>query len=673
MKNLVWSLLLINVVRVFVSADTTDMNWPVVTKENKPWSYWWWMGNAVDDENLTDLLEQYQAANFGGLHIIPIYGVKGEEERYIDFLSRSWMDRLAHTVREARRLDMGVDMSTGTGWPFGGPMVTLTEAAERILLESYSLGAGETLDKLLPGGRLVLVQARNDAGEIIDVTDKVKERRLAWTPAEGNWRLYVLVATPTGQKVKRAAPGGQGRVLNPYSHQAMLCYLQAFDKAFVNYTAPMPRAQYHDSFEYFRANWMDDFFQEFHTRRGYDLREYLPAFFGEGDKDAVARVKGDYRRTISDLHIEYIKTWAAWAHGKGCLARDQAHGAPANLLDTYAAADIPETEIFGPSGFPIPGLRTDTGFNNEPPDPLALKFASSAAHVAGHPLCSSETCTWLGEHFQVALSQAKPEVDQLFICGVNHIFYHGMAYSPLDEAWPGWLFYASTSFAPSNTFWRELGALNKYITRCQSILQSGSPANDILLYYPIEDIWHDEEGLNKSMSVHSLSYWLHGRDYYKTGQWMWEQGYGFDYVSDAQLQKSTIQQKQICTEGGQNYQTIIVVCHLMPVETQAKLFVLANEGAAVIFVGGIPEDVSGWGNLARQRQQMHKLWENVTFNAVDEDVQQAVIGKGCLLKGANLSSLLKAVGVKREKLADTGLKFIRRKHDQGYHYFITNL
>src|SRR5690606_8378845 len=158
-----------------------------------------------------------------------------------------------------------------------------------------------------------------------------------------------------------------------------------------------------------------------------------------------------------------------------------AHGSPGNLLDLYALADIPETEIFGSSGFPIPGLRVDGLPNSHPPDPLVIRMASSAAHVAGKPLVSSESCTWLGEHFRVALSQAKPELDQLWTAGVNHVFYHGIAYSPPDAPWPGWLFYASTNFAPSNPQWPHFKALNAYVARVQSALQSGSPDNDVLL------------------------------------------------------------------------------------------------------------------------------------------------------------------------------------------------
>ena len=65
----------------------------------------------MDPANLTRELETLRKAGWGGVHIIPIYGAKGYESRYIDYLSPQWMDMLRHTVSEAARLDMGVDMT----------------------------------------------------------------------------------------------------------------------------------------------------------------------------------------------------------------------------------------------------------------------------------------------------------------------------------------------------------------------------------------------------------------------------------------------------------------------------------------------------------------------------------------------------------------------------------
>lgn len=76
-----------------------------------------------------------------------------------------------------------------------------------------------------------------------------------------------------------------------------------------------------------------------------------------------------------------------------------------------------------------------------------LKYAPSAAHITGKKYTSSETFTWLTEHFRTSLSQMKPDMDLMFCAGVNHMFFHGTAYSPKNDTWPGWKFYASVDMS----------------------------------------------------------------------------------------------------------------------------------------------------------------------------------------------------------------------------------
>ena len=42
-------------------------------------------------------------------------------------------------------------------------------------------------------------------------------------------------------------------------------------------------------------------------------------------------------------------------------------------------------------------------------------------------------------------------------------------------------------FSPQNAWWDDFGALNDYVARVQSFLQSGQPDHDVLLYYPLYD------------------------------------------------------------------------------------------------------------------------------------------------------------------------------------------
>jgi hypothetical protein len=91
----------------------------------------------------------------------------------------------------------------------------------------------------------------------------------------------------------------------------------------------------------------------------------------------------------------------------------------------------------------------------------------------GKPLASSESATWLNDHFLSSLGDVKLILDKYFLGGVNHIFYHGTNYSPQNDPWPGWLFYAAVHFTPANPFWKDFNALNAYAARCQSFLQAG--------------------------------------------------------------------------------------------------------------------------------------------------------------------------------------------------------
>jgi len=124
--------------------------WPAITKEAKPWTRWWWLGSAVDREGITFRLDEMAKAGIGGVEITPIYGTKGFENKYVEFLSPAWMTLLAHTVNEGKRLNMGIDMNTGTGWPFGGPKVSVEDGASKYIIQTYSITSGNQLaDKII--------------------------------------------------------------------------------------------------------------------------------------------------------------------------------------------------------------------------------------------------------------------------------------------------------------------------------------------------------------------------------------------------------------------------------------------------------------------------------------------------------------------------------------------
>jgi hypothetical protein len=670
-----------------------------ITQQTKPWTRWWWQGSAVDKTNLTAAMQQYQQAGLGGLEITPIYGVKGAEDKFIDFLSPKWVEMFQYTLSEAKRLNLGIDMATGTGWPFGGPWVEDKDASKYVAYKMYSLNGGEMLkdtiqyrqesfvrtangkplrvdqvlnpisanknlqemaldqvrfDVLLP---LQLVMAYDEKGKTIDITAKVVNGKLNWTVPPGKWKLIALFEGLHGKMVERAAPGGEGRAIDHFSDQALKNYLSKFDKAFAGKNISGLRSFFNDSYEVDDArgqsNWTPNFFNEFKKRRGYDLKNELPALFATDSSDKHTRVLYDYRETISELLLEkFTQPWHQWAKAKGKLIRNQSHGSPANILDLYATIDIPETEGTNLTRF---------------------KFATSSAHVMGKPLASSESATWLNEHFLSSLGDVKLILDKYFLGGVNHIFYHGTNYSPQNEPWPGWLFYAAVHFTPVNPFWKDFNALNAYAARCQSFLQAGKPDNDVLLYFPFAD--RNNQPSRGGMLQHYDG--MEGFDetpFKESAEKMLALGYSWDLVSDKQIQLLKFANGKIKAPGG-DYETIVLSgVKYLPLPTLQKLVSLANQGATIIFHDGVPSMVPGLSDIENKQKQFDVLIRELRFIITNAaGISNAPSGRGMFLEGREIKYLLANAGVRHEMyLADNKLKCIRRKINGGEYYFITN-
>ena len=647
-------------------------SWPNINVEAKPATRWWWMGSAVDKENLTRNIKSYAEAGMGTLEITPIYGVQGNDANEIPFLSPQWMEMLRHTQSEAHRNGMQIDMNTGTGWPFGSPEVSLEDAASCLIISEYKLKSGERLRvKVEPGDKtqkahavLSRLMGFSDKGICLDLTLKVDSKgMLNWKASKGNWRLIAAFTGKTLQKVKRAAPGGEGYVMDHFSEKSVESYLARFDKAFSNSKVSYPHNFFNDSYEVYKADWTPGFFEEFALRRGYKLEEHLPEFLSEVRSDNTARIISDYRETMAELLQEnFTKQWTEWAHSHGAKTRNQAHGSPGNLIDLYATVDVPECEGFGISDFNIKGLRKDSLTRSNDSDLSMLKYASSAAHIAGKPYISSETFTWLTEHFRTSLSQCKPDIDLMFVSGVNHAYFHGCTYSPKEAEWPGWKFYASIDMSPTNSIWKDAPSFFDYISRCQSFLQMGAPDNDFLLYLPIYDMWQEQDGRLLMFDIHKMS--QRAPRFIEAVHRIYNAGYDVDYISDNFIRNAQCVDGKIVTSGGISFKALIIPgVKLMPDDVLAKLVKLASEGATLVFLDRFPEDVPGYNALDLRRENFNQWLEKLKSQ-----------NKERILFGHDYAETLRQTGVRPEIMKrDWGLSCIRRCNEDGYHYFISAL
>ena len=640
-----------------LAISASAQQWPTPTLEVKPGTRWWWLGSAVDKENIQWTMQQYASHGIGAVEITPLYGVQGNEQtggtfqwgKNIDYLSDQWMEMLRYVQAQGQQQGIEIDMATGTGWPFGGPWVPLEESACKVVWRELSLDNRQNApivdadlsvsEKDAPYSKLLKVMAFQNwkpetSGESIDylrempkgidITSYVNDGKLNMKQPRkilGETATVIAIYARYGvMKVKRAAPGGEGLVIDHFDRTAVTNYLRHIEEAFERTKTPYPHTFFNDSYEVSEATWTPTLFEEFEKRRGYKLEERFYQLIG-----GLPEVVSDYRETLSDLLLEnFTEQWTAWAHSHGAITRNQAHGSPANLIDCYAAVDIPEIEGFGLSDFGIKGLRKDPGKTRKNDSDYSMfKYAPSAAHVCGKPYTSSETFTWLTEHFRTSLSQLKPDIDLMFCAGVNHMFFHGTAYSPKDDPWPGWKFYASIDMSPTNSIWRDAPYFMQYVERCQSFLQWGQPDNDFLVLLPVRDMW--QKNTNKLLmqfSIHAMG--KLAPEFINTILEIDRAGFDCDYISERLLMGVTYKDGTLVTKAGTRYKGLII------------------PGS-----GNMPEAVKQ--HIAQLKAQGAHIFYNTDANALKNAASPEQIKTEC------------------------GLKAIRRKNDTGYHYFMANL
>lgn len=64
-------------------------------------------------------------------------------ERFRSYPPNGW--KCLNTHRPKLKNGIEIDMNTGTGWPFGGPDITLNHAATRAIFEQYSVTGGKEI------------------------------------------------------------------------------------------------------------------------------------------------------------------------------------------------------------------------------------------------------------------------------------------------------------------------------------------------------------------------------------------------------------------------------------------------------------------------------------------------------------------------------------------------
>ena len=392
--------------------------------DTRPMMRWWWFGAALEKPEILRELQQMKADGIGGAELAFVYPqvVDDPAQGLVNepFLSSPMLENVSYAAQQARTLGLRLDVTLGSGWPYGGPATTLTEAAGRLRVLELPLAPDATSlppFQLKDGERLLsvsLVSGEANNWQAASSLQLKPEQEKNLPPGTGPRTALVFIAGHTGQQVKRAAVGAEGWVLDPFSHQAVATHLHAVGEPLVKaFGATPPYAVFSDSLEAYGADWTADLPAEFSKRRGYDLLPHLPELVAGGTPEAES-VRHDWGKTLTELvdenYLTQINTWAIAHHTQ---FRSQTYGEPAVSLFSQRLVALPEGE--GPQWRAFSTLR----------------WATSANHLLGNKVTSAETFTWLhSPAFRATPLDMKAEVDLHFLIGVNQVIGHGWPYSP---------------------------------------------------------------------------------------------------------------------------------------------------------------------------------------------------------------------------------------------------
>ncbi|MBZ5627032.1 MAG: glycoside hydrolase, partial [Acidobacteriia bacterium] len=519
---------------------------------------WWWFGPAVTKPELEREMRAMKEGGIGGFEVQPTYPLALDDPAHgfknLPYLSDEFLEALRFTGEKARELGLRMDLTLGSGWPFGGPHIPITQAAGRlrvVRVPAPADGSSPPAPNLAEGEKLI-TQTRQDSA------------------------VLFFIASRTRQTVKRPAVGAEGLVLDHYDLAAIQNHLKTVGEPMLRALAKTPPyAIFSDSLEVYNSDWTTNFLDEFRKRRGYDLTPYLPALAGDiGEKTGA--IRHDWGKTLSELADQnYLTPLRQWAQQHETRFRSQSYGIPPVTLSSSSLVDLPEGEGTQWRHF------------------SATRWAASASHLYGKPVTSSETWTWLHSPvFRATPLDMKAEADLHFLQGINQLVGHGFPYSPPEAGEPGWRFYAAAVFNNHNPWWLVMPDVTAYMQRVSFLLRQGQPANDVALYLPTADAFAGfapgRDSVNQAMDG------LIGQTVIPQ---ILDAGYNFDFIDDGAI-----------AHGGVPYRILILPgVERIPLATMQKIDEYARKGGTVIATRRVPLLAPGLMERDRDTPRIREL------------------------------------------------------------------
>ena len=613
----------------------------------RPMMRWWWFGPAVEKKQLAYEIGRMKEGGIGGVEIQAVYPMALDDPsrgvKNLPFLSPEHLDAVRFANEKGREAGLRVDLTLGSGWPFGGPHIGITDAIGKMRVVPVEVPAGAAsymAPVVSEGEKIEAVFVGSGTAKDYDATRlqplKAAQARdgRASVAAGSEPRVVVYyIASRSGMQVKRPAVGGEGFVLDHMSHRAIDNHLKNVGEPLLKaFGDKPPYAIFSDSLEAYGSDWTDDFLDEFERRRGYDLRPYLPLVFS-GQGATAPALRHDWALTQTELvEDNYLKPVTAWARRHGTRFRSQTYGEPPASLSSFRHLDLMEGEGAQYRQFSF------------------TRLASSAAHLYGRPVVSAETWTWLHSPAHTASPlDMKAEADRMFVQGVTQIIGHGWPYTPPNAPEPGYQLYAAAVFNHHQPWYMVMPEVSSYLTRVSYLLRQGEPANQVAVLLPNDDVYAVNRPGKTSLSAELPRFITP-----ELVQQIMDAGHNLDYIDpEAALRV-----------GLARYPVLVMpnVTRLAP-EVLARLDAYVKGGGRIITIGATPSLAPGFKDAERitaavRRASAALFSAGGKVSAVQKDTELGGALQAVLPGDIRLSAAQSRVSFVRRKLADADIYFI---------------
>jgi glycosyl hydrolase family 106( putative alpha-L-rhamnosidase) len=633
---------------------------------------WWWPGGDVTDEEIRREVRLLDEANFGGGEIqafrigLPVKLPPDVEARVNDYLTPAFFGHVRAAIEEARRREMWMDLTLGSGWPFGGGNNITPELASMELLLTHltvrgpqkfhqklappptppsvgtALAAFTGVPKTLPPGWQERIDARKKPVAVVAVrgtepelssasrtrygtsselvlkpgviqpqsaivlTDKLAaDGTLDWEVPEGEWQLFEFVEAPADLRVIGGVGASPQLVLDHMKPAAVESHIHAV---------------------------------------GDRAKEFIGDYFGKGLRSVFCdslevtaymvwgeRFFDDFKRLRGYDITPYLP-----------LVRKPGFDEPYGSFDSPPLFDNPEI-----------GDRVRHDYWQTVSDVMIANFYQPLDEWAKK------------NHVQARVQAHGAQADVLKIYGMSDIpeteqLYAGGTYDFLKAAASGAHIYGRRLVSSESFVKRG----NPYITTPEKLkawsdelLTAG--INQIIYHgYPYEHMdrpepgWHpfsDPLPFSSDMNQHN-TYWefiprinayITRLQYVsQTGEnvaqvalyrsalayethnpqppdpeidrRLMESGYNYDHVNNDALLKSHVESGKLVVPSGARYNVLVLLDdRYLPVEVAEKIAAFRGGGLPVVFVGTVPSEEAGLNDWEMKSRRIRDLFHGI--------------------------------------------------------------